>query len=173
MRKVLILPFIIGSLCTSMLRAQKAIDLNVKNTTPVYCRAEFRGDTIHLVNQSDKTALVWLNDVNFKNGIIELYVKGKDVRGESFLGVALHGIDDSTYSAIYFRPFNFNSSDRRSHSVQYIDLPGNDWDLLREKFPDKYEGSVYSVPNANDWFHTKIVVEFPMISVFVNNSIEP
>ena len=95
--------------------------------------------------------------------------------GRSFLGLAFHIQNDSTYDAIYFRPFNFSNPDtiRRWRAVQYISLPRYEWDKLREKFPGKYENKVNPVPGGDDWFHCKIIISGEMISVFVNNSSTP
>jgi hypothetical protein len=152
---------------------QKMMQLDAQNTTAFQCRAVFRGDSVHIVSDSQKTSILWLNGVDFKNGIIELDLKGIDVRGESFLGVAFHGRNDSTYCAIYFRPFNFRSPDRSKYALQFVDLPGNDWDMLRDKSPNMYENSVNPVPDPNGWFHVRIIVCFPSIKVFVNEAAEP
>jgi hypothetical protein len=95
--------------------------------------------------------------------------------GQSFLGLAFHIQNDSTYDAIYFRPFNFSNPDtiRRWRAVQYISLPKYEWDKLREEFPGKYENKVNPVPNGDEWFHCKVTVKDRVISVFVNNSVKP
>src|SRR3954451_21510834 len=54
----------------------------------------------------------YLPGIEFANGSIELDMKGKDVQGASFIGVAFHGVDGTTYDAIYFRPFNFKTEDQ-------------------------------------------------------------
>ena len=136
-------------------------------------RAEFSDSIIHFVNTSDRTALLWLNNIDFKNGVIELDCKGNDVRGKSFLGLALHGTDTINYDAIYFRPFNFRDPERKNHSVQYIDKPDNDWDLLREKHTGKYEKEINPPPDPNDWFHAKILIKYPIIRVYINGSKNP
>src|SRR5690606_4844603 len=103
----------------------------------VYNReVKYQNDVIHL-NANNEDGLLWLNDTNFKNGAVELDIKGKDVRGQSFVGVAFHGIDNKNYDAIYFRPFNFESPERKSYSVQYINMPENPWSALRNKYPGK------------------------------------
>ena len=119
--------------------------------------------------------VVWLKNLDFQNGIIELDIKGKDVQGSSFVGVAFRGINDSTFDAVYFRPFNFLNKDsvRKSHSVQYISSPEYTWEKLRNNFPGKYEKTVNPVPDPNSFFHAKIVIQKPKIIVFVNYSNEP
>ena len=117
----------------------------------------------------------WLKDYKFKNGVIEFDVKGRNVLQKSFLGVAFHALDETTYDLIYFRPFNFKSDDpkRRGHSVQYIAAPTYSWQKLRAESPGKYEQPVQPVPDPDGWFHARIVIASPKISVFVNNATQP
>ena len=119
--------------------------------------------------------LAWWPDPNFTNGIIEFDVRGKDVFQKSFVGVAFHGLDEKTYDAVYFRPFNFRATDpdRRRHAVQYVALPTYDWQKLRSEHPDKYEKPVTSAPAPDQWFHVRIVVTHPKVTVFVNDITEP
>jgi hypothetical protein len=116
-----------------------------------------------------------LNDFEFNNGIIEADIKGKNVQGNSFVGIAFHGADEQTYDAVYFRPFNFMSEDsiRKRHSVQYISAPTFSWDKLRREYPQKYENTVNPIPDPDSFFHAKIVIEKPKIRVFVNGAEEP
>ena len=80
---------------------------------------------------------VYLPDIKFANGTIELDMKGKDVQGASFIGVAFHGVDGTTYDAIYFRPFNFKTDDqaRVLRAVQYVSHPAHPWQKLRADTP--------------------------------------
>jgi hypothetical protein len=119
--------------------------------------------------------IAWLKGVEFSNGIIELDIRGKDVLQESFVGVAFHGVNNETLDAIYFRPFNFQSTDpvRKSHAVQYISNPDFTWSILREKYNGKHEKAITPAPNGNDWFHAKIVVQYPNVTVYVNGYSEP
>jgi len=125
-------------------------------------------------SESEGDGVAWLDAVNFTNGIIELDIKGKDVLQKSFVGIAFHGKDEKTYDAIYFRPFNFKANDsvRRIHAVQYISHPDFTWDKLRETQNGKYEKAISSAPDPDEWFHVKIIVEYPHVSVYVNNSTE-
>jgi len=127
------------------------------------------------IEEGDGTSVMILNNIIFGNGTIEFDCKGRNKVGGSFLGIAFHIQNDSTYDVVYFRPFNFSNPDtiRRWRAVQYISLPRYEWDKLRAEFPGKYENKVNPVPNADDWFHCKITVNDRLISVFVNNSIKP
>lgn len=143
------------------------------NKWTVYNRkANFSNKVIHL-NTKENDGVLWLKDSIFSNGTIELDIKGKDIRGQSFVGIAFHGLDNKTYDCIYFRPFNFESPERKTHSVQYISMPDNDWSVLRNNSPNVYENTVNPVPNPNDWFHTKIVIELSNVKVYVNGASNP
>src|SRR6185503_9919733 len=97
--------------------------------------------------------------IELANGTIELDLRGKDVAQQSFVGVAFHGVDGTTYDAIYFRPFNFRTEDaaRRIRAVQYVSHPVNTWQKLRTEQPGKYEKPVNPVPDPNAWFHARVV----------------
>lgn len=129
-------------------------------------------ENIHL-DGKPADGLLWMSKPVFENGKIELDIKGKDEQGRSFVGLAFHGLNDSIYDAIYFRPFNFKNPERNGHSVQYISHPEYTWYRLREEHPEKYENPVSPVPEPNDWFHVTILVHYPSVKVFVNDSDEP
>lgn len=117
----------------------------------------------------------WLQGVEFEKGSIEFDVRGKDVFQRSFLGIAFHALDDKTYDAIYFRPFNFRNQDpeRRSHAVQYISHPSYTWQRLRTENPGQYEKPVEPAPDPNGWFHAQIVVTGSEVKVYVNGAATP
>jgi len=127
---------------------------------------------IHL-NGKQGNGLLCIKERIIENGKIECDIKGKDIQGKSFVGIAFHGLNDSTYDAIYFRPFNFKNPDRNGHSVQYISHPEFTWYKLRKDNPRKYENSLNIVPEPNDWFHVTILIDYPKVEVFVNNSESP
>lgn len=129
---------------------------------------------IHL-DDKDNDGIAWINGEQFTQGVIEVDIKGKDVLQRSFVGIALHGVNDTTFEAIYFRPFNFRSTDpaRKVHAVQYVALPGYDWFKLRSEHPNQYEKQVDPAPDPNEWFHARIEVSGSTIMVFVNNNTTP
>ncbi|MDB5134628.1 MAG: hypothetical protein JWP37_1231 [Mucilaginibacter sp.] len=116
--------------------------------------------------------IVWLKGVDFKQGTIEVDLRGKDVFLQSFLGIAFHAPDTATYDVVYFRPFNFRHADtlRRKWSVQYMSIPDYDYVRLRKEHPLVYENAVDPVPNPNDWFHATIVVKDDWITIYVDHS---
>lgn len=126
---------------------------------------------IHL-NQTEGVGIAWINGKTFIKGVIEFDVKGKNEFQGSFVGIAFHGLNDTTYESVYFRPFNFRSTDpvRKAHAVQYIASPKYDWPELRADFPNKYEKPVVPELDPNQWFHVKIIVSETKISVYVDGS---
>lgn len=129
---------------------------------------------IHL-NAAAGTGLAWISGAAFGEGVIEVDVRGRDLFQQSFVGIAYHGVNDSTYEAVYFRPFNFRSADpaRRLHAVEYIALPKYDWPVLRAQFPNHYEQPVTPAPDPNAWFHVRIEVKKEKLRVFVNGEARP
>jgi hypothetical protein len=127
------------------------------------------------LSEAEGEGPVYLPGIEFANGTIELDMKGKDVQGASFVGVAFHGVDGTTYDAIYFRPFNFKTEDpaRVLRAVQYISHPAHPWQKLRADSPGHYEKPVKPVPDPNAWFHARVVVASPQVSVFVGDAKEP
>lgn len=121
------------------------------------------------------TGVVWSKDLVIGDGVIEVDMKGKDVKDKSYLGIAFRGQDENTYEAVYFRPFNFNASDpiRKNHAVQYEAEPNFPWDKLRKEQPEKYEHFLTPSVNPNEFFHVKILLDKSHIRVYVNGSAEP
>jgi len=127
------------------------------------------------LSEADGEGPAYLPGIEFANGTIELDIKGKDVQGASFVGVAFHGVDGTTYDAIYFRPFNFKTEDKARvlRAVQYISHPAHPWQKLRAEHAAQYEKPVNPVPDPNGWFHARVVVASPKVSVFVGEAKEP
>lgn len=172
MKTVSGLVLVLGLLANSSM-GQTALEAEHGKWIGYNCKADFSGDTIYLINTSGQSAFLWVKGMTFENGTIELDIKGKDKRGESFVGIAYHAVDHQMYDAIYFRPFNFRDAERKDHAVQYISLPDHDWDLLREKHPGKYEHAIFPDTDPNDWFHVRIEVRYPNAKVYVNGSNKP
>lgn len=124
------------------------------------------------LSKSKDEGIAWIKGVEFSNGTIEIDIRGKDNFQESFAGIAFHGSDGDTLDAIYFRPFNFQSpgSVERAHAVQYFSHPEFPRSFLREKYPGEYEKPVFPSPDGNGWFHVKIVVQYPDVTVYVDGN---
>jgi hypothetical protein len=119
--------------------------------------------------------VAWIEGSDFGEGTIEVDVRGKDVLQQSFVGVAFHRKDDQTYESVYLRPFNFQAADpaRHNHAVQYMQVPGFDWPILREKFPEEFERPVGASIKPADWVHLRVVVKGGRIQAFVGSVTTP
>ncbi|MGH2563087.1 MAG: hypothetical protein ACRDE8_02460 [Ginsengibacter sp.] len=150
-------------------------DLSAVNDTTNWGNLDrdVRFDSTVVFDAKVSEGAVWLKNYSFTNGKIEVDVKGKNLQGQSFVGIAFHLIDGNTFDAIYFRPFNFFNPERNTHSIQYISMPEHPWQQLRQNFPGKYESNIFNPPNPDDWFHVSIEINYPKITVFVNNETAP
>jgi len=160
----------------SNLAGQRSIepkDLDVFNRT-VSALSDGTRKGVHL-DERPGEGVAYLKGIEFSNGTIEFDVRGKDVQGQSFVGIALHGLDSTTYDAIYLRPFNFRTDDpaRHSHAVQYVSQPTYPWQKLRAERPGVFEQPVSPAPDPNAWFHVRVVVASPKVSVFVADAKQP
>ena len=119
--------------------------------------------------------VVWMEGSALENGTIEVEMRGKDVVGQSFVGLAFRGLDDATYDAIYFRPFNFatTDADRKLRAVQYHSSPDFPWAKLRAEKPNQYEKPISPVPDPNGWFKVRVVLKVDAVAVYVNESATP
>lgn len=127
------------------------------------------------INEGPGAGGAWLRLKQAANAEIEIELKGRDVLQQSFLGIAFHGQNDSTYEAVYFRPFNFRAEDpvRHSHSVQYVSLPGNDWPKLRKEQPLKYEQPLNVDIDPQGWFKVRLVLADNDVTVYVDGADKP
>lgn len=111
----------------------------------------------------------------FSEGTIELDVRGEDVPQQSFVGVAFAVQNDSTYEAVYLRPFNFRTPDtaRARRALQYISQPAWPWPRLRAESPGKYEQQVRPIPDPTGWVPLRLVVTRTQVSVYANGGADP
>lgn len=176
MKKLIAILFVAGGFFTAKAQQSVHYDLqqllkeNKLETTPEQETKALDDTQKHAI--TTRGTIVWLKGVNFKEGTIDIDLRGKDVFVRSFLGIAFHGIDTNTYDAVYFRPFNFRHTDTARHhwAVQYVSIPDYNYDVLRRDHPLVYENAVNPVPHATDWFHATIVIKEGWITVYVNHS---
>ncbi len=126
------------------------------------------------LSENNDEGLVWLPVDVFSSGKIDILMRGKDVLQKSFIGIAFHGLNDSTFDAVYCRPFNFFAQDsvRRIHAIEYIAHPTYTWEKLRAEFNAKYEKPIKDPPDPNGWFRMTLVIEGEMVKAFINNKPE-
>jgi hypothetical protein len=133
-------------------------------------------DGLPAIEMKGPLTLIWLDGLEFDSGIIEFDAKGKSAPPQSnFLGIAFRVKDEQTYDAIYFRPFNFRAAEpeRKAHAVQYVSHPQWTWSLLRQERTGQFEKPIEPAPDGDAWFHARIVIEKPKISVYVNGASQP
>lgn len=178
MKKTILLSSIIVLMISVSLFGQKneiIPDLSKSNDTTLWVlnnRDVDINEDVYL-NGKPGDGILWLKSPLITNGRIELDIKGKDEKGKSFVGLAFHGLNDTTFDAVYFRPFNFKNPDRNGHSIQYISHPEFPWYKLRKEHPEQFENLINPVPEPNEWFHVLIIIKYPAVEVFVNNSEKP
>jgi hypothetical protein len=135
-----------------------------------------KGKTALTISEGPGNGVVWLEGYDFANGTVDIDLLGRSqpVQG-SFLGVAFRVVDLETHDAVYFRPFNFRATDpeRHSHAVQYVSHPQWPWEKLRSGRPGEFEQAVVPEPDGDDWFHARVVVNRPNVTVFVNGNSKP
>ena len=124
------------------------------------------------MGEAEGNGVVWVEKSEFGLGTIELDVRGRDLPGQSFVGIAFHRQDDTTYEGVYLRPFNFRNADvaRRQNAVQYISLPDYDWPRLRKEFPSEFENPVDESVVPTDWVPLRVVVAEKTVQVFVGGA---
>ena len=124
------------------------------------------------VLESDKEGIIWLPLKEFREGTIEVVMRGKDVLQRSFIGLVFNGLNDSIYDAIYCRPFNFFAKDsvRRIHAIQYISHPVYTWEKLRKDRNAVFEKEIINPPDPNDWFTMKLLIDDITIKAYINNA---
>jgi hypothetical protein len=93
-------------------------------------RATISEETLRRIERTQLYArgLVWIEDLDFSNGVIEAEIAGALAPGagaeaRGFVGIAFRVQEDlETYDAFYLRPTNGRAGEqeRRNHSAQYI-----------------------------------------------------
>jgi hypothetical protein len=164
-------------------QAPETLDVTAVGKDP---RWQIAGRTASVVDTNGKRALklpldtlmglVWLKGYDFGNGVIEADMLGQSKPPQtSFVGIAFRVVDGETYDVVYFRPFNFRAPDstHHSHAVQYVSQPRWTWQKLRAERPGQYEAPVLPEPDGDQWFHVRVVIARPKVSVFVNGAQAP
>ena len=121
-----------------------------------------------ILNRKIGDGMAIIEDLNFDEGVIELELKGENNMGKSFVGIAFNIQNDSTYEAVYFRPFNFQSDEkiRREHSVQYIYHPKYTWRFLRTNYESQFESEYPRQPLPDEWFRVRVKIDDKKVCVY-------
>ena len=127
----------------------------------------------------DQPTFVWLNDIDFHNGIIELKVAGSLIENappwaRGFVGVAFRINENaSKFENFYLRPANGKTNDeaRRQHATQYFSYPDYDFFRLRKESPEQYESAAEI--DLDTWADVKIIVKDSEAKLYVNQMDSP
>jgi len=121
-----------------------------------------------ILNRKIGDGMAIINDLSFNEGIIELELKGENIQQKSFVGIAFNIQNDSTYEAVYFRPFNFQSDKKisREHSIQYIYHPKYTWRFLRTNNEGQFESEYPQQLIPDEWFAIRVKIDSKKVHVY-------
>ncbi len=127
------------------------------------------------VSEGAGAGVIWIEGTDFAEGVIAVDVRGRDLQGQSFVGLAFHRTSDDSYEGVYLRPFNFRTGDpaRRQHAVQYIAVPDYDWPRLRQEFPEQFESSVDPSLDPEGWVTLRVAVSAGRITIHAGDTRTP
>ena len=127
------------------------------------------------ISESQSYGIVWLRGIEFSNGVIEVDIRFSVNDRQSLAGIAFHGIDNDTFDAVYFRPFNILSGDpeQRNNSILYISHSEDRSTVLQEGSTVISENRETISTVEDGWFHVRISVQNLRITVYINDSPEP
>ena len=171
----------IAALLISSKAFSQTVHLNLQDMLANHNLTFRSANQVQAMQDGDKKGInchgnVWLKNVDFSYGTIELDIRGRNEFLNSFPGIAFHASDTSrNYEVVYFRPFNFRSADpvRRTWSVQYMSLPEYGYDRLRKENTSQFESEILPNPKPEDWIHARIVIKKDSIVVYVNGMEKP
>ncbi|RZK68667.1 MAG: hypothetical protein EOO92_22940 [Pedobacter sp.] len=159
------------------------VPLTSKDLTPVQVKmsiTKIQGSSaVRVVKDStvklfDQPTFVKLNNIDFRNGTIQLKVLSRLLKdapdyARGFIGIAFR-IDDrnSKFESIYIRPTNSHADDqvRRNHTVQYFSYPDFPFQRLREESPEQYE--THADVGLDQWTTLRIEVKGNVAKLFIN-----
>jgi hypothetical protein len=127
------------------------------------------------VTEREGDGVVWIENTDFALGTIEVDIRGRDVTGRSFVGIAFHRRNDQTFEAVYLRPFNVRAEDpvRHQHAVQYMMMPEFEWPRLRKEFPEEFENPVDKSVEPTGWVPLRVVVNPTTVQIYVGKVTSP
>ncbi len=183
---ILFFPIFCGLLFTDL--HSQSIDFEKARLQPVNVSLSFEKQMgkqlAKLVKDSsikavDQPTFVRVEGVDFKNGIIEVYVLSKLLPNapqlsRGFIGIAFRvNNSNSKFECIYIRPVNGRSENQlqRNHSIQYFSYPDYDFERFRKESPGQYEA--YADMGLNEWIKMKIEVNGLNAKLYLNDNPRP
>lgn len=131
------------------------------------------------VIKDDEATYAKINDLKFKDGVIEVEVLSRllpnaPAHARGFIGLAFRINDDnSKFESIYIRPTNGMAVDqlRRNRSIQYFSYPDFKFTDSRATAPGIYE--TYADMDLNRWIKLRIEVKGAGAKLFIDNAKQP
>lgn len=131
------------------------------------------------VIKDDEATYAKINDLKFKDGVIEVEVLSKLLpnapdHARGFIGLAFRINDDnSKFESIYIRPTNGMAEDqlRRNRSIQYYSYPDFKFTDSRKSAPGVYE--TYADMDLDRWIKLRIEVKGKVAKLFIDNAKQP
>ena len=158
---------------------------NLKAVNTFMSFEELKGEEVFrvtkdpVIKEFDEATFVRINNLDFKNGTIEVKVLSRLLPdapdfSRGFIGIAFHINDDnSQFESIYIRPTNGRADDqvRRNHSIQYFAYPDYKFQRLRKEWPEMYES--YADMGLNEWIQIRIEVQDEKARLYLVNNEQP
>jgi hypothetical protein len=131
------------------------------------------------VVKDDEATYARINDLKFKDGVIEVEVLSRLLpdapeHARGFIGLAFRiNEDNSKFESIYIRPTNGMADDqlRRNRSIQYFSYPDFKFTDSRKSAPGVYE--TYADMALNRWIKLKIEVKGAKAKLYIDNAKQP
>lgn len=131
---------------------------------------------IEKLDQDDSNTFVTVNDIEFKNGIIEVDVCAKlredaPAHARGFIGIVFRVNENtSEFESFYIRPMNGKDCTdpiRKLHACQYFAFPGYTFSYFREFGITKYECPLETI-SLNKWSHIRAEIVNDKLAFEVN-----
>lgn len=131
------------------------------------------------VLETDAPTFVKINDLVFKDGVIEAMVLSRllpdaPAYARGFIGLAFRiNSDNSMFECIDIRPANSIAGDqlRRNRTVQYFAYPDFKYDRSRATAPGQYESYADIAPEQ--WIKLKMEIRRARAKLFINGAKQP
>jgi hypothetical protein len=181
------LSFLLTLILSSNMSAQK-INLEENNLTAVQTSVSIENidgkKAVKVIKsksvvKDDEATYARINDLQFKDGVIEVEVLSRLLpdapeHARGFIGLAFRiNEDNSKFESIYIRPTNGMTDDqlRRNRSIQYFSYPDFKFTDSRKSAPGVYE--TYADMALNRWIKLKIEVKGKQAKLFIDNAKQP
>jgi hypothetical protein len=126
-------------------------------------------------DEQPDAGMAWNPALEFRDGDIDVDVRGRDVMQKSFVGIAFHVQSPTEFDVIWLRPFNFVGIDsaHHVHAVQYASYPEWSWERLREEHPGGFESAVPPTIRPDAWVHLHLEIRGRHVAAWLDHAERP